>query len=139
MNNLIGYMEMNEQKIDELIDKALREEAQLPEGLGARLERHIDGLAASDRAEARRIPMRRRWLARFSVAASILLAIGTGIYFSGKENAPKDTFSDPQEAALVASQALAFMSENLNKGLDNMQQAQKKVAEVNNVLDKQFK
>ena len=126
---------MNEQKIDELIDKALREEAQLPEGLGARLERHIDGLAASDRAEARRIPMRRRWLARFSVAASIW----TGIYFSGKENAPKDTFSDPQEAALVASQALAFMSENLNKGLDNMQQAQKKVAEVNNVLDKQFK
>ena len=43
---------MNEQKIDELIAKALREEAQLPEGLGERWNSILTGWP--DRKRTRR-------------------------------------------------------------------------------------
>lgn len=128
---------MNEQKIDELIAKALREEAQLPEGLGERLEQHIDRMARPEKGEARRVSLFRRWKS-FSIAASVLLVIGMGIgvYFS--ENQPKDTFNDPKEAAWVAEQALLVMSQNLNKGFDGIHQAGEEITKVNQVINKQI-
>lgn len=128
---------MNEQKIDELIAKALREEAQLPEGLGERLEQHIDRMARPKKDEARRVSLFRRWKG-FSIAASVLLVIGMGIgvYFS--ESQPKDTFDDPKEAAWVAEQALLVMSQNLNKGFDGIHQAGEEITKVNQVINKQI-
>lgn len=128
---------MNEKNIDELIAQALRDEARLPEGLEARLERHIDRISEPDRKEARRVPIRRRW-AGLRIAASVLLAIGigAGVYFA--ESQPEDTFKDPEEAARVAGQALLVMSENLNKGFDSMQQAETEITKVNQVIHKQI-
>lgn len=129
---------MSEQEIDEIIDRALRDEARLPGGLGERIASHIDELAAADCkvASARR----KWWHGRFAMAASLLLAVamGLGLYFSYGGNEPKDTFDDPVEAELAAGRALALVSQNLNKGFDEMRQAGQEITKVNEVLNKRL-
>lgn len=44
-------MNMDDKKIDELINKALQEEQALPEGLSRRLEKQIDSLGFHGRKE----------------------------------------------------------------------------------------
>lgn len=45
-------MNMDDKKIDELINKALQEDKALPEGLSRRLEKQIDTWASNGRKEA---------------------------------------------------------------------------------------
>jgi hypothetical protein len=47
-----------------------------------------------------------------------------------------DTFTDPEEAALVAGQTLAFISAQLNKGLDMVTDAEQELEKVNQLLNK---
>ena len=46
---------MNDKQIDELINKALREDGELPEGLSGRLEQYIDNLAAKEQKQKSQI------------------------------------------------------------------------------------
>ena len=66
-------MNMDDKKIDELINKALQEEQALPEGLSRRLEKQIDTWASTEEKKTRSLTRRRTlyWLS--GVAASILL------------------------------------------------------------------
>ena len=68
-------MNMDDKKIDELINKALQEEQALPEGLSRRLEKQIDTWASTEEKKTRSLTRRRTlyWLS--GVAASILLCI----------------------------------------------------------------
>ncbi len=131
---------MNDKQIDELINQALREEQALPEGLSERLEQYIDTLAdREEETKKRSLFSRRSFYLVGSVAAAML--IGLALFFQTEMN-PKptmaDTFSDPEEAALVAQQALAFMSTQLNKGLAPVADAGKEINKVNEILNKQF-
>jgi len=47
-----------------------------------------------------------------------------------------DTYTNPQEAAIAAQKALAFMSSNLNKGIDQINDAQQEINKVNRILNK---
>ncbi|MDH6314138.1 hypothetical protein M2137_002932 [Parabacteroides sp. PFB2-10] len=129
---------MNDKQMDELIDQALQEEQALPEGLSERLENYIDRL---DKAE-KRVSMRKRsvyWMV--GVAASLL--IGVALFFPTEtiETKPTtaDTFSDPEEAAVVAGEALAFLSLQFNKGVNQLEEAKQEVERVNEIVNKQFK
>ena len=53
---------MNDKQIDELINKVLREDQTLPEGLSERLEQQIDAWAAAEKKETIRSSFRRRSL-----------------------------------------------------------------------------
>ena len=68
-------MNMDDKKIDELINKALQEEQALPEGLSRRLEKQIDTWASTEEKKTRSLTRRRTlyWLS--GVAASIMLCI----------------------------------------------------------------
>ena len=46
-------MNMDDKKIDELINKALQEEQALPEGLSRRLEKQIDTWASTEEKKTR--------------------------------------------------------------------------------------
>jgi len=75
-----------------------------------------------------------------SAAAIALLCIG--LYFITCEpSSPKmaDTFSNPEDAALVAGQTLAFISAQLNNGLDKVADVEHEFEKVNNVLNKHLK
>ena len=67
-------MNMDDKKIDELINKALQEEQALPEGLSRRLEKQIDTWASTEEKKTRSLTRRRTlyWLS--GVAASIYCA-----------------------------------------------------------------
>ena len=104
---------MDDKKIDELINKALQEDLALPEGLSERLERQIDFLAA--------------------ILGALFL-----IFTETNRPAPvmADTFTDPEEAAVVAQNALAFMSRNLNKGLGQVNEASQEITKINKIVNK---
>jgi hypothetical protein len=129
---------MNDKEIDRLIREALGHEHELPEGLSCRLEQRIDQLAAD--GKKRISPPWKRSLYWFGgIAASFL--VGVAIFFQVEKQVPPtrtDTFSDPQEAALVAQHALALLSTRLNKGLDQVTEAGKEVNRVNTIVNKQF-
>lgn len=128
---------MNDQQIDELIRQALKDQSRVPAYLEKRLERHIDRLAAEDRKEVR-IPMYSNRIKRWCVAASILLVLGVGttVYFSASDSRPKDTFDNPEEAAMAAEQALTLLSQNLNKGFGEMNQARQEMEKIHVVWTK---
>lgn len=133
---------MNDKHIDELINKALQEEQILPEGLSDRLGQYIDTLSATEQPVKKYTLFKRRFLYWLSgVAAILVVAVAlffqTESGFSGKQTTA-DTFSDPEEAALVAQNALAFMSRQLNKGLDQVAEAGQEVEKVNQILNKSF-
>lgn len=131
---------MNDKEIDELIQKAIRQESELPEGLSNRLEQHIDRLAAGEKERSislRRKPSSMYWFT--GVAASLLL--GIIVFFQTENNRVgemADTFQDPQEAAIVAEKALAFLSTQFNKGLTQVSEAQGEVDKVNEIVNGQL-
>lgn len=126
---------MDEKRIDELINKALQEEMALPEGLSERLERHIDRLAQEERS-ARSVHIRPSyWIS--GVAAAVIGALFL-LFTETDRPAPTmaDTFTNPEEAAVVAQNALAFMSRNLNKGLGQVQETGQEIEKINKIVQK---
>lgn len=113
-------------------------EIRMPEGLSGRLERAIERQTA---ARPVHTPVRRMWLyAAGSAAAVGLLCIG--LFFATREPAGSpvaDTFDDPQEAAAVAGKALAFISGELNRGLNRVADADAEIGKVNQIVNKYFK
>lgn len=131
---------MNDKQIDELINKVLRKDQTLPEGLSERLEQQIDTWAAAEKKETVRSSFRRRSLYWISGTAAAILLLCVGIaglkdLETGKQHLA-DTYTNPQEAAIAAGKALAFMSSNLNKGIDQMNDAQQEINNVNRILNK---
>lgn len=130
---------MNDKQIDDLIDRALREEQALPEGLSERLESYIDQLAETEKAK--KTPLHRGsayWLT--AVAASLL--IGVALFFPAdifdRRATTADTFSDPEEAAIAAEEALVFLSTQFNKGIEQIEGARQEVETVNEIVNKQI-
>lgn len=130
---------MNDKQIDELINKAFQEEQALPEGLSERLERQIDTWAAAEEKKTVRSSFRKRSLYWLSGAAAIaLLCVGV---FEFNEPEPykrqlADTYTNPQDAAVAAQKALLLLSQNLNKGIEQVNEAQQEMNKVNKILSK---
>ena len=131
---------MNDKQIDELIDKALQEDGKLPEGLSERLEQYIDNLAAGE--QTKKISLVRRRFIYWCGGVAAALVIGIALFFQTdyvqQKPTTADTFSDPMEAAIAANKALAFMSTQLNKGLDKVSDAQQEIHKVNKIVNKQL-
>lgn len=132
---------MNDKQIDELINKVLQEDQTLPEGLSERLEQQIDAWATAEKKETIRSSFRQRslyWLS--GVAAVALLCVGIFQFVPlNKEHQLTDTYTNPQEAAIAAQKALAFMSVNLNKGIEQVNEAQQEMNKVNDILNTHLK
>ncbi|MGM9760042.1 MAG: hypothetical protein ACI30I_08020 [Parabacteroides sp.] len=129
---------MNEQEIDKLIQQAVDKEMELPEGLSDRLERYVDHLPQETKqVKLPRKPSTRlvRWM---RIAAAVVVSV-IFYYIPIGEKEPVDTFSDPQEAALYAQQQLIWVSQTLNKGLQQMEAVQQDIQAVNQIVHKQLK
>jgi hypothetical protein len=122
---------MNDKDFNHLMDEALH--IPIPEGLAERLEKQIDWYAAAEKK--RRIRLR-YWST--AAAAVALLAIGIFLQTGKRSHTPADTFANPAEAALAAEHALALMSTQLNKGLNQVSTAEQEFEKVNKTIDKYF-
>lgn len=112
----------------------------LPGGLAARLEKRLDGHIARDK---RRFLRRSNFYKLTGVAAALLFCLSISFY---QEHSPAceantmvDTFEDPHEAAKVAGQALTLLSLNLNKGMEQVREAERELQQVNEILNDQLK
>lgn len=132
---------MNDKQIDELIDRLLKEDQTLPEGLSERLERHIDSFPKAGCHEKPKAKSLRRSLYWLSGSAAAVL-VAAGLFWltdSGQTSQMADTYTNPHEAAQAAQEALVFMSANLNKGICQVNDANLEVAKINKILNKHLK
>lgn len=118
----------------------LRESAaiRLPDGFENRLEKRLDAHIAGRKP----FTLRRTVYKIAGVAAAILLCISIGInqgVFTSKPVVMADTYSDPHEAAKAAGEALLLLSTNLNKGLDQVSEAEEEIRQVNEIINNQLK
>ena len=76
------------------------------------------------------------WLS--GVAASILLCISFLQYKSSyhAHDRLSDTYTNPKDAAAAAEKALLLLSQNLNKGISQVDNAGQEIDKVNNILNK---
>lgn len=119
----------------------------IPANLGARIESLIDTLEREDSEKTiepvvpvtRSTPINWKWVG--GIAASLLIVLSVGVFtYSSKPQTQRtvmvDTFSDPEEAYVEAQKALLFVSNKLNKGLDQMEGMQKQLERTNKVVEK---
>jgi hypothetical protein len=102
----------------------LHDEIEIPDGLESRLEALIDSLAETEK-RAKRKAVIRLW----TVAASIVIILTAGLLLipENKPVVPSVSVSsgvrqidDPEIAYREVKKALELMSENLNKGLNEL-------------------
>lgn len=111
----------------------------LPEGLSDRLEQALDRhIETSHRSRKQPSKIRRLYVAIGSVAAAALLCVALFFIGEHRQSVPvtADTFTDPHEAELVATEALALVSMHLNKGMSPFEKARKNMDKTNEVLEK---
>ena len=131
---------MKEKELDQLIQQAIEQETELPEGLSQRLEQFVDKLPESSHKE---VPLSKRkrpalWVLYARIAAAIVVAVLFYYLPEDKETTPKDTFSDPQEAALYAQQRLTEISLTLNQGISQMKEAREEMKQINQIVNNQL-
>ncbi len=159
---------LNEENVDEqweddrqLFQLLHDTQIQVPEGVSKRLAESIrqnvkntarhpeldsgslehEGIAGQARNDVNDIPRRRTFYYWISSAAAVAL-LCIGLFFATREPSSSkmaDTFSNPEDAALVAGQTLAFISAQLNNGLDKVADVEHEFEKVNNVLNKHLK
>lgn len=128
-------MDKNNRKmenLDELLDKTLAVEQELPEGLSERLEKQIDTWAKAERQQKRLFT--RRWIYWVSgIAATILLTIGIFRY-DAYEKEQKTNARELADATITAQNALQLFFNNFNKGIMQIDNVNRKVDKVNELL-----
>ena len=110
----------------------------IPNGLEAKLEQLIDGLAEQETQTKRR----RLWVS-FSAAASIALLLSMGTFFYTKQardiQLTAQNIENPELAYLEAQKALEKVSINFNKGMNQLAFVSEKIDKTNQILDKTLK
>eukprot|EP00825_Cyclidium_porcatum_P005505 TRINITY_DN12685_c0_g1_i1.p1 TRINITY_DN12685_c0_g1~~TRINITY_DN12685_c0_g1_i1.p1 ORF type:complete len:394 (-),score=47.96 TRINITY_DN12685_c0_g1_i1:599-1780(-) len=74
------------------------------------------------------------------IAAGLFLILSMGLYTHLEQQEPvlTDTYSNPNDAYKEAQKALLLVSDNLNKGVSELENAQKGMNKANKILDEQI-
>ncbi|MDU1905553.1 MAG: hypothetical protein E6772_12290 [Dysgonomonas sp.] len=119
---------------------------EIPVGMEERIETLIERLAEEEQENIVAIPasggnmkpINWRWIG--GIAASLFIILSVGIFTYNQKfhhrNHMVDTFSDPKEAYLETEKALLLVSNKLNKGFDQMGNAQKNIQKTNKIVEK---
>jgi hypothetical protein len=126
-------------KTDDLFDQI-----EIPADLESRLGALIDDLAEKEKQSTRKV--RQMWLWTAGIAASIALFFSAGLFFySHRENRTPivaqtvNPATDPDIACLEAQKALALVSVNFNKGLNQLAMAKDEIEKSNKKLNELLK
>ena len=104
----------------------------IPDHLEEKLSSYIDRLPD----KKRQVLFSRNWKWISGIAAGIILAISTGLYVYRQPSSKR--LSDQEiYACAEAQRALILVSQKLNKGTNQWQQAQKEIIETNRIVNKQ--
>ncbi len=129
-------MEKDKNNLDELLERALAAEQDMPEGLHERLEKQIDIWAEAEKRQKQQV--RRRFACWISgIAAAALLAVGIFRYDAPAEGQEAGAIELAQAHA-AAQDALQMFFGNLNKGVAQIDNAAQNINKANEVLNKQI-
>lgn len=106
----------------------------IPEGLEERLSVFIDQLPAHKKA-SRFTPVW-RWVS--GIAAALITVSAVGLYLTRQSAIPQLTQQEIYACA-EAQRALLLVSQKLNKGTQQWQQAQQEIVKTNQVINKHLK
>ena len=106
----------------------------IPDHLEEKLSSYIDRLPD----KKRQILFSRNWKWISGIAAGIILAISTGLYVY-RQPSSKRLSNQEIYACAEAQRALILVSQKLNKGTNQWQQAQKEIIETNRIVNKHLK
>lgn len=109
---------------------------EIPPGLESQLSRMIDDKEKEEMQFFRKNRAKHNWRWISSVAASVVLLLGVsyGIFSyqdAMQPHAPKDTFSNPEDAYKVLQTTLLEVSTDLNKGIDQLSETRKEIIKIN--------
>ncbi|BEG99123.1 hypothetical protein [Bacteroides sedimenti] len=116
-------------------------EIEIPPHLEQKLSNQIDSWAEKENRtklhQSRRI---KSWYFISGIAASVCLILGIALYRPDKQEKTvlTDTYTNPQDAYRETQKALLLVSNNLNKGMNQMEHAEKDVKKVNAIINKQL-
>ena len=112
------------------------DDANVPEGLEERLSKAIDRWDSDEKPRRNKRILHLQWLG--SIAASLLIMLSFGWYLYNPTPARTDTCATPEEAYMEAQKALAHFSMALNKGMRQMETAQRTTESVEKNILKQL-
>ena len=112
------------------------DDANVPEGLEERLSKAIDRWDSDENPRRNKRILHLQWLG--SIAASLLIMLSFGWYLYNPTPARTDTCATPEEAYMEAQKALAHFSMALNKGMKQMETAQRTTESVEKNILKQL-
>ncbi|MDR1407470.1 MAG: hypothetical protein LBJ23_05420 [Tannerella sp.] len=123
---------------DRKLFRALHEASrEVPKGVSARLEATLRRLEESGQ------PFRTHTLWRWAGSAAAVAILCAGIFFATRSDmrqpAVADTYDNPEEAALMAEKTLRYVSDKLNKGLEQTYVVEHEMGKMNEVIEKTFK
>ncbi len=125
---------------DQKLFLSLAEHGKAPEELAQKLESFIDNLA---KQEHKKRSLRRNtfiyWISGAAAAILLCLMLIPTLSNENTGNQLADSFTDPAEAAMVAQEALLLLSQNLNKGVNQMNEAGKEINNANQIINKYLK
>lgn len=115
----------------------------LPKGFSERLENSIDNyIEKTTSSKNKPVSKTRKLFIGISSAAAVIV-LCAGLFFNTtKDPQPQmiaDTFSNPEEAAIAAEQALVLVSNKLNQGLQPLEKVKESMDKTNELLNESFR
>jgi hypothetical protein len=121
--------------------KDIDNEIEVPAHLEKKLNLLIDTWEEKEKIKKPRLERRIiNWQLISGIAASVCLILSIGLYPYLEQQKPvlTDTYSNPQDAYEEAQKALLLVSNNLNKGVSQLESAQEDMNKVNEIINKQI-
>lgn len=116
-------------------------ETEVPPHLEQKLSHLIDTWAEEEktiRPHQKKKVINWQWISGVAASICIILSIGLYPYLEQEKPTLTDTYSNPQDAYKEAQKALLLVSNNLNKGVSQMENARKDMNKVNKILNEQL-
>ncbi len=144
---LLNYFETQKVPPHLLVEKELflslyhKKEIDLPNQLENKLSLLIDSFSTEEKgSNVFHKKKKTDWRWFYGVAASLFILISIGLYTDSqhKDTRPIDTYQSPEMAYKEVQKVLVLVSCNLNKGVNQYQDAQQGVDRVNKIIDKQI-
>lgn len=130
LRELLEQTTAEEFEADRLILKGLEQSLKVPDELGERLSKAIDGWEAADMAAERRRRLLKPiiWRRVAGIAASVAILVGVGLTMNrgihGDRTEMATTSGDHAEAYAATEKALTIFAKALNKGMDGVEFAE---------------
>lgn len=132
--------DLEEEKKFFLSLQAIKKPIDIPSSLESKISKLIDNLDQNENKKSQKIKNLWIWIA--SSAACIIIVLSVGFYLNENRTnyqmavETKDTFDDPNQAYKEVEQALILVSNNMNKGIEQLSVISSNMDKTSDIFNK---